>query len=68
MNDESSPNHKQTVTAEILEDNHRWLRLMNTQSEIHREELNPRLYRNKAKQKLITPKLPIKKPKLSTKK
>lgn len=44
-----------TTKSDILKANERWLTLMNSQAEVHKTNLDPRLYRQSAKVTFITP-------------
>ena len=55
MTEDKPEESKQPVKPEIVEANQRWLKLMNTQADIHRQSRDPRLYRQSSKQKLIAP-------------
>ncbi|MGH1440576.1 MAG: hypothetical protein ACRBBR_10720 [Cellvibrionaceae bacterium] len=56
MSEEKAPQAQISRKPEVLEANRRWLALVNAQSENHRENRDPRLYRQSSKDKLITPK------------
>lgn len=55
MQEDETSIDESTITPEVLEANKRWIELMHAQSEIHRKSRDPSLFRQAAKQKLISP-------------
>lgn len=55
MAEEKTHQNQPSSKSDVLEANRRWLALVNAQSEDHRENRDPRLYRQSSKTKLITP-------------
>jgi len=55
MVEDKTPQSQSVSKPDVLEANRRWLALVNAQSEDHRQNRDPRLYRQSSKTKLITP-------------
>ncbi len=56
MSEEEAPvDDAKCITPEVLEENRRWIKLMNEASEQRRKNRDSSLYRNSSNKKLITP-------------